>query len=431
MQSAMVSRTTLRAYLNTLSGSGLRLILQAVYFVVLASTLSVADFGVFASSISLALIIATGGTFGFSAPLFRAATTRRRLIGYYIGGLYVHLLCSIPVSLTIATCLHVAIMHKYLSLTAFLAIVASEAVFLRIGDAMWQLNLGLGRYAHGSAVPVFTSAARTAAIVLFVICGGAGLEEWSLFYLAGNAAGAIGCVLLFHPRIRPRWSLRIFLRRLPESVSHAAASMVLSMQIELDKLLILFLAGQEAAGIYALSIRIIDLVSVPIRSFFPIYAQMLMRRREALKDFASRCRIELGIMAVTTLLFVCFLQVLAYQPNLLGPNVARAYPWFSALLAVPAAKVLLDYHYELFFAANRVFLSTLITLLILAIKVPAMAAIALSTTNLQSWILPLNGLWLVLYVVSATLAWKFLGASSAKQPEPEAHPSRSLASRPA
>ena len=387
------------------------------------------DFGVFASSIALALVIATGGTFGFTAPLFRAATTRRRLIGYYIGGLYVSFLVALPMSLAIATCFHVAIMHKYLSLSAFLAIVASEAVCWRIGNAMWQLNLGLGRYARAAAVVMFSSAMRTIGIIAFAVWGSGGLEEWTYVYLLANIAGAAGAVLLFHRRIRPRWSFRIFLGRLPESISHAAASMVLSMQVELDKLLVPFLAGQKVAGIYALSFRIIDLVSVPVRSFFPIYVQMLLRRRNALKDFASRCKVELGIILVTTLMFLSFLQVLALDPKLPGGNVAAAYPWFSALLAVPAAKVLLDYHHELFFAANRVLVSTLITLLILAIKIPAMALLVLSASSLEGWIVPLNGLWLALYAVSATLAWKFLGTGSAKRPEPVTHASRSVATR--
>jgi O-antigen/teichoic acid export membrane protein len=433
VQTAIISSVTLRAYLNQLSGSAIRLVLQATYFVVLVSTLSVADFGVFASSIALALIIASGGTFGFTAALFRAASTRRRLIGFYIGGFYVYLIGAIPLSLAVAAGFHAAVMHHYLSLAAFLAIVASEAICWRIGDAIWLLNIGLGRYARGAAVSLFTSATRTVAVILFALWGSGGLEQWVLYYLAANVVGTAGCWCLFMPRVRPRFSLRIFRGRLPESLSHAAASMIQSMQLELDKLLILFLAGQKTAGIYALSIRIIDLIAVPVRSFFPIYAQMLMRRRAALTDFASRCGTELAVMLVTTLLFVCFLQVLAWQPMLLGANVAAAYPWFSALLVVPAAKVLLDYHRELFFAANRVFAFTLITILVLAIKIPAMAAIALLAPGLEGWIAPLNLLWLVLYMISALLAWTCLAAASGPRlPRSDAaHTVRPVATRPA
>jgi O-antigen/teichoic acid export membrane protein len=409
----MLSWSAFKAYFNTLGGSGVRLLLQAAYFVTLVTSLSVADYGVFASAIAISLIIANGGTFGFTATLFRAATTRRRVLGHYIGGFYVYLLGAIPATLAIAVCVHLLFFHKYLSMAAFLAIFASEAIGWRIVDAIYFTNLGLGRYALGTAATLLMTAMRTGAAALFAIEGGGVLEKWSYYYLVANLVGLVGCVVLFRPRIRPRWSYRLFLGRLPESLSFAAASLVQALQLELDKILVLFLAGQKTAGVYALSIRIIDLVAVPVRSFFPIYTQMLLRRRSALRDPSSRLGMEIGVAVITTLAFVGFIQLLAYYPNVLGANVAVAYPWFAALLVVPAAKVLIEYHRDIFFAANRVFAFTLITLLILAIKIPAMAVIAL--TDMEWWIAPLNFLWLALYLVSAWLTWNYFAVEGAPQ----------------
>jgi O-antigen/teichoic acid export membrane protein len=403
----MFSSSTVRAYLNTLGGSSGRLVIQAAYFVTLVSSLSVADYGVFASAIAVSLIVANGGTFGFTAALFRAATTRRRVLGHYIGGYYVYILGAIPATLAIAVCLHVLFFHHYLSMAAFLAIFASEAIGWRLVDTIHFLNLGLGRYAIGTAATLLASATRTVAALLFAALGSGDLETWSYYYLLANIAGAVGCFLLFQPRIRPRWNRRIFVGRLPESISFAAASLVQALQLEFDKILVLFLAGQKAAGIYALSFRIIDLIAVPVRSFFPIYTQMLLRQRAALHDLSSRLGMEIGVALTTTLVFVAFLQVLAHYPTLLGSNIAAAYPWFAALLVVPAAKLLLEYHRQIFFAANRVFAFTLITLLVLAIKIPAMAVIALSTTSMEGWIAPLNVLWMALYLLSAVLTWKY------------------------
>src|SRR5277367_7197998 len=60
-------------YLQVFAGTGVRLGLQAVYFFILANTLSLRDMGVFASASSTGTMIGCFSGFGFASLAFRAS----------------------------------------------------------------------------------------------------------------------------------------------------------------------------------------------------------------------------------------------------------------------------------------------------------------------------------------------------------------------
>ena len=406
-------RPLLQAYLQVLSGSMGRLLLQALYFALLANALPLADYGVFASALAASVIIANLGAFGFTAPLFRAATTRRRLLPWYLGAFLVWTAVTLPASLGIAAVFHRMVMEPYIGLGAFLAIAVSEALLWPLIDTLFVVNAGLGRYAHASSSMVLGSGTRAAAALLFGLWGSGTVEGWAFAYLAANIVAVAACLVLFMPRLRPRWDARIIRGRVPEAISASVLNLVQSVQIEFDKLLILLLTNQAAAGTYALAMRVIQLTSTPVKSFFTIYAQTLLRRRAALRDFAQSLRVELAVVAVATGLFGGFVLIAGIYPAVLGPNIAGAYPFLAGLFLVPAMKTLVDYHRELFFSANRLAWCAGLSALLAVIKMGALAAIVAGGRPLESWALPLNLVFVALYAVSAALTWRLLFARPA------------------
>lgn len=404
----MKSRVALQAYLQVLGGSMGRLVLQGLYFALLVNALSLADYGVFASALAASIIIANVGAFGFTAPLLRAATTRRRLLPWYLGAFLAWTAVVVPASLALAVGFHAAVLQRYIPLEAFLAIAVSEAVLWPLIDSIYTVNAGLERYAHASGAIVLGSASRTAAALSFALAGGGSVETWALVYLAANGIAALACLALFMPRIRPRWDLRIVRARVPEAISASLLNLIQSVQIELDKLLILLLTSQAAAGLYALAMRLIDLTSTPVKSFFTIYAQWLLRRRAAIRDLTLSLRVELGIAAVASALFGGFLALLWLRPGMLGANIGQAFPFLAGLFLVPALKTLVDYHREVFFAANRLGWFAGIAALLAAVKMPVLAAMALNAPAVEAWPLPLTLLFLALYLISAALTWRLI-----------------------
>src|ERR1700676_5365409 len=158
-------------YLQVFAGTGVRLGLQAVYFFVLANTLSLHDMGVFASTSSTGIMIGCFSGFGFSSFAFRAAAGKRRVLGGYLGVFYASWLVSLPLCLAASLPVFYLLFTTSLSLTAFVFIILVEAGTWRIVEMVHQVNNGLGRYASASLVISLGTALRTAGAITFMASG--------------------------------------------------------------------------------------------------------------------------------------------------------------------------------------------------------------------------------------------------------------------
>ncbi|MGL5138213.1 MAG: lipopolysaccharide biosynthesis protein, partial [Beijerinckiaceae bacterium] len=171
-------------------------------------------------------------------------------------------------------------------------------------------------------------------------------------------------------------------------------------QGELDKLLVLALAGDRTAGLYAIAMRIIDLTATPIRSFNQLLVQKLMADRKQALQLGRMVLFEGTIAAVSTLGLIAFIVLLGFFPGALGANVAQIAPLLPLLLAVPALRNLIEYHGELLYARNlavrRFWLLSVLTIL----KLGLMAALLARGGGAEAWAIPLNGVYLALYAVS-------------------------------
>lgn len=404
----MSQRFSVSAYAQILSGSLARLVLQACYFALLVNALSLADYGVFASVLALSLILSGGGAFGFTAPLFRAATTRSRVLGTYLGAFIAYAATETALVAALGLGIHALTFSSYIGTVSFMAILLSEALFWRLIDMLAVVNNGLGRYRQGAQAGIIGSLGRLVVLGLFMAGGARDLDRWALFYLAGNAASVAVAVALLWPRMRIRWSPAILLRRLREALAFLGINTLQTIQIEADKLLVLAFAGQEQAGIYALSMRVIELLLLPIKSFFPPYVQSLLRDRKRAADWRASLRVEAALAGLALVLFAITVGVLAALPNILGRNVAAAADWFRFLPLVPVFRALLDYHREVMFAADRLAVYSAIAALIAALRLLAIAAVLSVSSSIAALIWPLNGLALCLYGLSAAAVWSLV-----------------------
>jgi O-antigen/teichoic acid export membrane protein len=396
---------SIAAYTQILTGAGTRLVLQAAYFAVLVNALTLSDYGIFASVLALSLILAGGGTFGFTASLFRAATTRRRILGAYLSAFLVYSAAECGVLMLTGLVIYVATFRSYLPLGAFLAVLFSEMVLWRLLDALNVISNGLGRYRNNIVIGMLASGGRLAAIVLFVAMGGGTLTRWTGFYVSGNGAATVISLMLFWPRVRLRWEGRILRRRLREAVSFWAINTLQTLQIEADKLIVLSLAGDQQAGIYALSMRVVELLLLPIKSFFPPYVQALLRSRDRFGNWRRSLAVEGSLAAVALGLFGGTVLFLTLFPHLMGPNVARALQWFRGLPLLPISRALLDYHREVMFAAERLATYAIVAGLLAATRLATIGAILMTTASIDALIWPINGIAVTLYVMSASVVW--------------------------
>jgi O-antigen/teichoic acid export membrane protein len=405
---ARTYRAQFANYLQVFAGTGVRLGLQAVYFFFLANTLSLRDMGVFASTSATGLMIGCFSGFGFSSFAFRAAAGRRRALGGYLAAFYVSWLISLPLCVAATLPVFYLLLNASLSLTAFIFIILVEAGTWRIVEMVHQVNNGLGRYASASLVIGLGSALRTVAAIVFVELGSHDIETWSVIYLAFNCAAMALAITVYQPRIKLRWRTALFLGRIRDALLYSIANCAFISQNEIDKLVMMSLADQRTVGIYAISSRIIDFTSVPIRTFLVLYSRKLIRDGRKRSQIGRSLSIEMLVALTSTAAFAGLLIALSIWPNLLGHNVALAMQLFAVLLTVPAFKNLLEYHGELFFAYQQMTIRAVLATSLVVLKAAALALLLVCFDGIPQWGVWLNAVYFGLYALSAAAVYLFV-----------------------
>lgn len=400
-----VYRAQFANYLQVFAGTGVRLGLQAVYFFILANGLSLHDMGVFASTSATGIMIGCFSGFGFSSFAFRAAAGKRSSLGGYLAVFYVSWLVSLPLCVAASLPVFYLLFTTSMSLTAFVLIILVEAGTWRIVEMIHQVNNGLGRYAAGSLVISIGTALRTAGAIAFAWSGSHDVETWSVIYIVANFAAMVVAVVVYQPRVKMRWRTPLFVGRIRDGLLYSISYCAFISQNEIDKLVLLSLADERTVGIYAISSRIIDFTTVPIRTFYVLYSRKLIAEGETRNQVGRSLSVELVIALISTLGFAGLLVTLSFWPALLGRNVGSAMELFGVMLAVPAFKNLLEYHSELFFAYQRMTTRAWLATTLVAMKAAALALLVLCFNGIAEWGVWLNAVYMGLYALSAAVVY--------------------------
>lgn len=397
--------TLLRDYGAALSGAGGRMVISLFYFVALANALPVADFGLFATASATGIMLSRIVGFGFTSPLYRIATVKPRLIGVYGAGYLLFATISLPVFLAAALAAHHIFFAATLPVGTFLAIVVTEAFLWRSLEVIVIANNGMNRFGKASLLVILGSAFRAMAAVAFALLATKTVANWAYWYCAANLAALIVGVLFFMPRARFRLALPVYRRHLGDSLSVAAAEMLFYLQSELDKLLVLALGGAEAAGVYAIIMRLVDLTAIPIRTFNMMLVQKLMRSGDLLNSLKRRIGLETGLFAVSTLGIAALAGFLHIFPFALGKTIAPVTGMLFSVLLVPGFRNLVEYHAELLYARRQTVLRAFNLALLAACKAMLLSFIFLRGSADGGWLYELNWGYGVIWAASLLLTY--------------------------
>lgn len=401
-------RAAIASYLTILSGSAGRLVISLVYFLIVANTLNLGEFGLFATASATGLILSRLLAFGFVSPLYRVATVKPRLLGAYLAGFAGLSLTSLPVIILAAAAAYRLLFDGRLALLPFTLILAAEILGWRLVEVVAIVNNGLRRFRQAALLVILGSSLRTLAALLFWAFGHASLASWSLAYLAATLATAVIALVFFMPASRWRFRSRLYPRRMADAVYASAADIVFFVQAELDKLLVLAFAGERAAGLYAIAMRIIDLTAMPVRSFNQMLVQKIMKERGLAGGPRRLALIEFGIAAISVGGLVAVILALKPFPGLLGRNVSEAAYLFAPMLLVPAFRNLVEYHAELLYARERTGSRIVLLCAITALKAALVSWVMLRFAADDVWALWLNGVFGLVYLLSAAFTYRLL-----------------------
>lgn len=401
-------RRLLRDYLSTVSGSAGRLVFSLLYFVALANSLSIGDFGLFATASAAGVMLSRILAFGFMSPLYRAASVKPQLIGTFTGGFLLMGVLSLPLLAAASAATYFAFFSGQMAISVFAAVVAAEALLWRPFEAVVIVNNGLEQFGRGALLVIAATAVRALAATGFAFYPDHGLAAWSVAYLAANALILAASAAFFYPRQRIRFKPKLYWRRLHDAVTVACAEVLFYLQSEFDKLLVLALGGPALAGIYAIVMRLVDLTAIPIRAFSMMLVQRIMRTPELLRGLKRKVLIEAAIFLISTCGLGAMAAVLHVFPDALGRNVSEAAPLIGLALLIPGLRNLIEYQAELLYARGQTTLRMVSLALLAGLKALILFVLIRAASGTESLILWLNAGFAVLYAVSAAYTYAAL-----------------------
>ncbi|PZO03488.1 MAG: transporter [Hyphomicrobiales bacterium] len=410
-------RATILAYLTILSGSAGRLVISLVYFLIVANTLTLGEFGLFATASATGLILSRLLAFGFVSPVYRVATVKPRLLGAYLAGFAGLGLLSLPVIALAGALVYWLLFADRLAMVPFALILVAEILCWRLVEVVAIVNNGLRRFRQAALLVIIGSGLRTLAALLFAGFGHRSLEIWVFSYLAATLAALVVALAFFLPPQRLRFVRRLYPRRMADAAYASAADIVFYVQAELDKLLMLALAGERTAGLYAIAIRVIDLTAMPVRSFNQMLVQKIMQERGLSGGPARLALVEFGIAAISIGGLAAVIVALMPFPGLLGRNVSEAAYLFAPMLLVPAFRNLVEYHAELLYARERTGSRIALLCAITALKAALLSFVVIRFQADDAWAPWLNAVFGLVYVLSAAVTYRLL-AQQEQKPRP-------------
>ena len=392
-------------YATLLGGSVGRLVISLGYFIAIANSLAVEDFGLFATASAVGIILSRLVAFGFASPMYRIATSKRRLLGVYTPGLIVGSILSLPVISIIAYAVYIIIFADEMSLIAFMCIVFAEVIFWRAMEITTIILNGLYRFAAGSILVIIATIMKMLAAFAFAFASDNSIEQWGIYYIFANAVSAVIALVFYYPRVKMRWCLKMYLARWVDSLAVASSEIVYYAQAEFDKILVLAIGGPQIAGVYAILMRLVDITALPIRSLFMLIIQQIMRTKATIQSLKYRVIFEAAIAFISLAGILALAFIKWIFPNILGENVAEISPYLIMVLLVPVFRNLTEYHSELLYAVNRTLLRTANAAIIGFMKVCFLSWILLMFAEDDNWFIMLNVMFGFLYLTSLLLTY--------------------------
>jgi O-antigen/teichoic acid export membrane protein len=243
-----------------------RLILQAVYFIVIARTLGATAYGGFVAIVAMAGVLTPFTGNGCPSLLLKNVSRDRSALGVYWGnGLLMMVGSGLLFTLLLVSC--GPLISGIKMRLAILCIALSELVLARITELASFAWTALGRMRDTALLNIYISLSRLLAVVaLALITRHPTVQDWAIAVLLGSVACSIFSAWGITRIARPSFDLKLVRTGLGEGAYFAVGSAAATFYNDIDKTMLARMADLTSTGIYGAAYRLIDVSMAPIKA---------------------------------------------------------------------------------------------------------------------------------------------------------------------
>ncbi len=329
-------------------GQGLRLVIQALYFVLIARSLGAVNYGAFIGVVALVGIVYPFATLGSGNLLIKNVARDTTLFGLYWGRALATTAVASSILFSAVLLLSHFALPGSIPLRLVLLVAGSDLFGLSIIQLCGQAFQTFERLHWTATINVMGSTSRlTGALILVAIHQYPSALQWGYLYFSSTWVVAVAAMVLVSVKLGPpKFNLWKSVAELREGSYFSASLSAQTIYNDIDKTMLARLGTLEAAGIYGAAYRLIDVTFVPIQSLlaaaYPNFFRTGVAGISATLGYARR--LVWGALAYSVAACLTILLFAGVVPLILGPEylfTAEALRWLALL---PVLKVL---HYFL------------------------------------------------------------------------------------
>jgi O-antigen/teichoic acid export membrane protein len=325
-------------------GQGLRLIIQAVYFTVIARSLGANNYGAFVGAVALVAIAGPFGTLGSGNLLVKNVSRDKSAFARYWGQALLITLISTSVLFTAI----VLLSHLLLPASIPVALVILVGGADLFGFCLITLSIfafqAVEQFKWTATISVLMSAGRLiGALVLVSMHRHPTALQWGQIYCFATVAVAVTALTLVTVKLgRPHFNLHRSAYEFREGFYFSSSVSAQTIYNDIDKMMLARIGTLDATGIYGAAYRLIDVSFVPISSllaaanpsFFRKGADGISATQHYAKRLTARGVIYAALVTVGILLFG------GVVPYVLGPEYERTVEALRWLALIPVLRTL-------------------------------------------------------------------------------------------
>jgi O-antigen/teichoic acid export membrane protein len=364
-----------------LSGNGLKLVIQAGYFILIARSLEPAQYGAFVAVVAIAAIVSPFVGLGASNLIIR--NTARDAASFsrsWGNGLLVTLVSGAAGLVLVLSCAF--LLPANLHWSVLLLVAAADLIFGRIVDFCGFVFSAVDRFGAAAQLNMWSSLSRLIGLgILVAFVHRPSIEAWAATYLAATfatAAGALGWGLTTLEK--PTLQTSEIWPELKEGVFFSVGLSAQTVYNDIDKTMLAKLGDLSATGIYGAAYRIIDVSLVPLRSILSAANPGFFRAghlggiRETRRYMGRLLPRTIAYAALASIGLLVFAPVV---PHILGKEYVRSVSALRWLAVLPLLKTVHSFFADALTGAGHQRLRTMIQI-----------AVAVFNILINLWIIP-------------------------------------------
>jgi O-antigen/teichoic acid export membrane protein len=325
-------------------GYGLRVIVQAAYFVLIARALGPSEYGAFVGVVALISIVYPFASLGAGNLLIKNVSRDRSLFPVCWGnGLLVLGVSGFVMLLLVLFVAHWILPPTIPLLLTFL-ICLSDLIFARVVDTASQGFQAVEQLGYTSVIFVLPYIMRLiSAAIVFAVWHRATAMTWGWFYVASTFVSAVIAVAVTNIKLgAPKLCIPRIFPELKEGFYFGAALSAQTIYNDIDKTMLTSLSTLDAAGIYAAAYRVIEVAFTPVRSILYAANSKMFRKGQhgIAHSYAYAKRLMPHTLAYSLFGFVALYALAPLFPLVIGKDFARTVEALRWLALIPFLKTI-------------------------------------------------------------------------------------------